>query len=99
MRERGKGIPSILKEEPRRGKRMGRARDYRRLRAPSLVIVSNLNAPVSPGGKIVFYMRLEALRSSLVTIRPLLLLQFLAPSLPSPLRRCPEEVGRESNMS
>lgn len=56
---------------------MGRARDYRRLRAPSLVIVSNLNAPVSPGGKIVFYMRLEALRSSLVTIRPLLLLQLL----------------------
>lgn len=84
MRERGKGIPSILKEEPRRGKRMGRARDYRRLRAPSLVIVSNLNAPVSPGGKIVFYMRLEALRSSLVTIRPLLLLLQLLLAPPSP---------------
>lgn len=70
------------------GERMGRARLPKTARAdrgnePRYCFESQRAG--FPGGKIVFYMRLEALRSSLVTIRLLLLLHLLLLHLLLPL--------------
>lgn len=103
-RERRKGIPSILEEEPRRGKNGPRAITEDRARAdfqptrgpplpsPPLVIVSNLNAPVSPGGKIVFHITRARGLPCVTSLFP----PPSPPPLPSSLVQ--EEVGRESNI-